>query len=62
VTSLVTFVAALCLAGVFLFGWRLRPHGRRWRRAGISASAGAAVAYVFVHLLPDLAEAAAAYA
>jgi hypothetical protein len=56
-----TLLAALAFASVFLFGWRLQLHRRGWRRASLSASAGAAVAYVFIHLLPDLEEARRAY-
>ena len=56
-----TFVAALSFAAVFLFGRRLQITRKGWRRAGISAGAGAAVAYVFVHLLPDLEEAGRAF-
>lgn len=56
-----TLVAALAFAAVFLFGWRLQITRKGWRRAGISAAAGASVAYVFVHLLPDLNEAGQAF-
>jgi hypothetical protein len=52
-----TLLAAIAFAAVFLFGRRLQIHRKGWRRAGVSAGAGAAVAYVFVHLLPDLEEA-----
>jgi hypothetical protein len=52
-----TFLAAIAFAAVFLFGRRLEVHRKGWRRASVSAGAGAAVAYVFVHLLPDLEEA-----
>lgn len=53
--------AAVAFAAVFLFGQRLAVTRKGWRRASVSAGAGAAVAYVFVHLLPDLAEAARAF-
>jgi len=49
-----TLLAALAFAAVFLCGRRLQVHRKGWRRAGVSFGAGAAVAYVFVHLLPDL--------
>jgi hypothetical protein len=52
-----TLTAALAFAAVFLFGQRLAVTRKGWRRASVSAGAGAAVAYVFVHLLPDLEEA-----
>jgi hypothetical protein len=52
-----TLLAVIAFAAVFLFGHRLGIHRKGWRRAGVSASAGAAVAYVFVHLLPDMEEA-----
>ena len=57
-----TLAATLAFAAVFLFGHRLEVHRKGWRRASVSAGAGAAVAYVFVHLLPDLAEAGRAFA
>lgn len=56
-----TFPASLCLAAVFLFGRRLRVRRARWRE-GISASVGAAVAYVFIHPPPDLSKASGAFA
>ena len=56
------FVAALLLAAVFLFGGKLQAHRHRWRRAGISAAAGASMAYVFVQLMPELSEAGKVYA
>jgi hypothetical protein len=56
-----TLLAAIAFAAVFLFGRRLQVHRKGWRRASVSAGAGAAVAYVFVHLLPDLEEAGRAF-
>jgi hypothetical protein len=55
--ELETLTAVLAFAAVFLFGWRLQITRKGWRRAGLSAASGASVAYVFVHLLPDLSEA-----
>ena len=52
-----TLAAVLAFAAVFLFGQRLAVTRKGWRRASVSAGAGAAVAYVFVDLLPDLEEA-----
>ena len=57
-----TCLAALFLATVFLCGGKLQAHRHRWRRAGISAAAGAAMAYVFIRLMPDLSEASDVYA
>lgn len=56
-----TLLAAIAFAALFLFGHRLEVRRKGWRRAGVSAGAGAAVAYVFVHLLPDLEEAGRAF-
>jgi len=56
-----TGFAVLILAAVFLFGGKLQAHRHRWRRAGISAAAGASMAYVFVQLMPELAEAGKVY-
>ena len=49
-----TLAAALVLASVCLFGYRLRAtsHHRRW----ISIAAGVSVATVFVDLLPEISE------
>jgi hypothetical protein len=57
-----TCFAAVLLAAVFLFGGKLQAHRHRWRRAGISAAAGASMAYVFVQLMPELSEAGKVYA
>jgi len=56
------FLAALVFVLIFMFGGHLRVTRKGWRRASISASAGASVAYVFVHLLPDLEEASKSFA
>lgn len=55
--EITTLLAATAFAAIFLFGHRLRIQRKGWRRSGVSASAGAATAYVFVHLLPELEEA-----
>lgn len=52
----VALVAALVLAGVHVAGGRLRFLEGIPRSAWLSAFAGVSVAYVFVHLLPTLAE------
>ena len=50
-----TLLAALLFALIFIFGWRL--HRTRTPRAVLSLGAGATAAYVFVRMLPELAEA-----
>jgi hypothetical protein len=59
-----TTLSALLFAAVFLFGGQLHP--LRWlnvdRRAIVSFGAGMAAAYVFVHLMPELAGAREAFA
>jgi hypothetical protein len=49
-----TLVAALVLASVYVFGYRLRAssHHRRW----VSIAAGVSVATIFVDLLPEISE------
>lgn len=56
VQEFVAFAIALGFAGIHLFGARLRPAHAPPRSAWLSAAGGVAVAYVFVHLLPELAE------
>jgi len=56
VTALLSLVLAAGLAGVHLFSGRLRILGASPRSRWLSAAGGISVAYVFVHLLPDLAE------
>ena len=60
---LTTGAAALLFAAVFLFGVRIHPF-RRYidRRSVISFSAGMSIAYVFVHLMPELHEARSSFA
>lgn len=48
-------IAALALVGVHLYSGRLRFLGGVPRSGWLSAFGGIAVAYVFVHLLPELA-------
>lgn len=45
---------AICLAGVHLGAGRLRLAGRVPRSRWLSFAGGTAIAYVFVHLLPEL--------
>ncbi len=55
VTALVSFVAAASMALVHLFGYRLRFLDLVPRSRWLSLAGGISVAYVFVHLLPELA-------
>jgi hypothetical protein len=50
-----SLVAALLFAAVHVLGDRLHGFGESGRNAWHSAAGGISVAYVFVHLLPDLA-------
>lgn len=50
-----SFVAALVLAAVHVFAGRLRQLNRLPRSRWLSMAGGVSVAYVFVHLLPELA-------
>lgn len=50
----VPLVAAVCLALVHLFAGRLQLLHSRPRSRWLSAAGGVSVAYVFVHLLPEL--------
>ena len=51
-----TGAATLAFVAVFLFGGRLRPMRAVMRspRSLLSFSAGISLAYVFVHLMPEL--------
>ena len=52
-----TLCIAVVFAAIFMFGKKLHFVYRKYRRRALSAAGGAAVAYVFIHLLPDLAQA-----
>jgi hypothetical protein len=52
-----TFCLAGLFAGIFVFGEKLFTGYRMHKRRALSVAGGAAVAYVFVHLLPELARA-----
>lgn len=54
--ALGSLLGALVLAGVHLFAGKLRFLGGVPRSRWLSAAGGVSVAYVFVHLLPELAE------
>lgn len=53
--TLIALGLALVLAAVHVFARRLRPSGGVPRSAWLSGAGGASVAYVFLHLLPELA-------
>lgn len=52
-----TFCIAGFLAAIFVWGEKLHFGGETRERRALSAAGGAAVAYVFIHLLPELAQA-----
>lgn len=52
-----TLAASFLFALAFIFGSRLHSPGNIRRRGLLSFSAGAAVAYIFVHLSPELEQA-----
>jgi hypothetical protein len=56
VTPLLSLALVAALAAVHLFSGRMRFLSASPRRRWLSAAGGVSVAYVFVHLLPDLAE------
>lgn len=56
VTMLVTLLTAAAFVLVHVFGGRLRFLAGTPRSEWLSGAGGVSVAYVFVHLLPDLAE------
>jgi len=56
--TVVVFVAAVALTLPHLFAGRLGIGGRIPRSRWLSIAGGVSVAYVFVHLLPDIGEAA----
>lgn len=49
-----TLIAVIIFAIIFLFGYKIRLRNKRLHRWMLSFAAGIAVAYVFVHLLPEL--------
>lgn len=54
--TLLSGLFALCLALIHFFGGKLRFIDKIPRSRWLSAASGVSVAYVFVHLLPDLNE------
>jgi hypothetical protein len=56
VTPLLSLALVAALAAVHLFSGRIRFLSASPRSRWLSAAGGVSVAYVFVHLLPDLAE------
>ncbi len=61
-TALATYAVLALLAVVHLTAGKMRFLGGTPRSVWLSAAGGISVAYVFVHVLPDLAEAQAAVA
>jgi hypothetical protein len=56
-TFVETFCLAVLFAAIFVFGEKLFAGSRVHKRRALSVAGGVAVAYVFVHLLPELARA-----
>ena len=56
-----TFIGSFLFALIFLFGNRLEGLLGFSRRRALSAAAGVSIAYVFVHMLPELSEAGRAF-
>ncbi len=54
--EIAALIAALGLAAVHLFAQRMRFIALVPRSRWLSAAGGVSVAYVFVHVLPELAE------
>jgi len=52
-----TLCIAVVFAAIFIFGEKLDIVYQTHKRRALSAAGGAAVAYVFIHLLPELARA-----
>ena len=52
-----TFIGSVLFASIFLFGNKLEGPLGFSRRRVLSAAAGVSIAYVFVHMLPELEEA-----
>jgi len=52
-----TLYIAVVFAAIFVFGEKLHIIYRAHKRRALSAAGGAAVAYVFIHLLPEMARA-----
>jgi hypothetical protein len=52
-----TLCIAVVFAAIFVFGEKIDIGYRTHKRRALSAAGGAAVAYVFIHLLPELARA-----
>jgi len=52
-----TLCIACFFAAIFVFGEKIHILYRTHKRRALSAAGGAAVAYVFIHLLPELARA-----
>ncbi len=60
--AIYSLISAIILCLPFVFGRLIYVEHFRHRRRWISAAAGVSVAYVFVHILPEISEQQAAYA
>lgn len=60
--AIYSLISALILCLPFVFGQLIHTEHFKHRRRWISAAAGASIAYVFVHILPEISEQQAAYA
>ncbi len=49
-----TFIAVILFTIIFLFGYKITVLNKKLHRCILSFAAGIAVAYVFIHLLPEL--------
>jgi hypothetical protein len=56
-----TLIAAVIFAAIFFFGAWLRLPKKKQHRRLMSFAAGVSVAYVFIHLIPELQHASEAY-
>ena len=55
--SQITLISVFIFSIIFLFGYKLRFPNQIMHRGLLSFSAGIAIAYVFVHLIPELQDA-----
>lgn len=55
-SMLATLLTVLALAIIHLYAGTTAALGHQWRPRALSAASGVSVAYVFLDLMPDLAE------
>ena len=55
IEKILPLVIVFVFAAIHLFGWRIRSRQAQPRSRWLSLGGGVSVAYVFVHLLPELA-------